>query len=97
MQGKVKELLEEREGIVRIDARPMEEALRIISEHRLATSAARSGEIIEARMPSPNVPVLARLLVEKGVEVRALIPRRSLEEYFLALTEQAEPPRKDRA
>jgi ABC-type multidrug transport system ATPase subunit len=94
VQGRVKELLEEQEGLVRIDARPREEALRIISEHRLATAAAPAGEIIEARMPSSNIPVLARLLVEGGVEVRALVPRRSLEEYFLSLTEQAEAPRK---
>jgi ABC-2 type transport system ATP-binding protein len=94
VQGKVKELLEEQEGFVRIDARPQDEALRIINEHRLATAATRTGEIIEARMPSSNVPVLARLLVEGGVEVRALIPRRSLEEYFLSLTEQAEIPRR---
>ncbi len=96
VQGKVKELLEEREGLVRIDARPVVEALRIISNHRLATAATRVGEIIEAKMPSSNVPALARLLVEAGVEVRALIPRRSLEEYFLSLTEQAEVPRKDK-
>ena len=32
VQGKVKELLDEQEGLVRIDARPVEEALRIISE-----------------------------------------------------------------
>jgi ABC-type multidrug transport system ATPase subunit len=94
VQGKVKELLEEQEGFVRIDARPRDEALRIINEHRLATAATRTGEIIEVRMPSSSVPVLARLLVEGGVEVRALIPRRSLEEYFLTLTEQAEIPRR---
>ncbi len=95
VQGKVKELLEEREGIVRIDARPKEQVLRIISEHRLASAATSTGEIVEATMPSSNVPLLTRLLVEGGVEVRALIPRRSLEEYFLSLTEQSEGPRKD--
>lgn len=97
VQGKVKELLEEQEGLVRIDARPQDTALRIINEHRLATTAVLSGELIEARMPSSHVPALARLLVEAGVEVRALIPRRSLEEYFLSLTEQADAPRRDLA
>lgn len=96
VQGKVKELLEEQEGFVRIDARPQDVALRVIAENRLAAEARPSGDIIDARMPSANVPVLARLLVEAGVEVRALTPRRSLEEYFLSLTEQADLPRKDR-
>jgi ABC-2 type transport system ATP-binding protein len=97
VQGNVKELLEEQETLVRIDARPQDTAVRIINENRLATIAGFSGEIIEARMPSSDVPKLARLLVDGGVEVRALIPRRSLEEYFLALTEQADVPRKDTA
>jgi ABC-type multidrug transport system ATPase subunit len=94
VQGRVKELLEEGEGLVRIDARPLDQALRILSEHQLATSVTRAGDIIEARMPSANVPAVARLLVEGGVDVRALIPRRSLEEYFLSLTEQAVVPGK---
>jgi hypothetical protein len=29
------------------------------------------------------------MLVEAGIEVRAILPRRSLEEYFLAITEGA--------
>jgi ABC-2 type transport system ATP-binding protein len=95
VQGNVKDLLEEREGVVRIDAHPVEKVLRIISEHRLAKAVASSGETVQATMSSSDVPALARLLVEGGVEVRALIPRRSLEEYFLSLTEQAEAPRKD--
>jgi len=94
VQGKVKDLLEESEGVVRIDARPVEQALRIISEHRLASAVTRSGEMVQATMPASDVPALARLLVEGGVELRALVPRRSLEEYFLSLTEQAEGPRK---
>ena len=97
VQGKVKDLLEERDALVRIDATPMEEVLRIINEHRLAKSASISGQIVEAAMSPSDVPALARHLVEGGVAIRALIPRRSLEEYFLSLTEQAETPRKDRA
>jgi hypothetical protein len=48
-------------------------------------------------MPATAVPVLARLLVEGSVEIHALTPRRSLEEYFLSLTEQAEPSGRVRA
>jgi hypothetical protein len=36
-----------------------------------------------------EVPSLTKLFVERGLEVRALIPRRSLEEYFLNITEEA--------
>jgi len=91
VQGRVKELLEEREAVVRIDARPVEKVLRIISEHHLAGAVTCLGEIVDATMPATAVPVLARLLVEGSVEIHALTPRRSLEEYFLSLTEQAEP------
>jgi hypothetical protein len=34
-----------------------------------------------------DVPVLNRALVRGGVQVKALVPRRSLEEYFLSITE----------
>ena len=94
VQGKVKALLEEQEGVVRIDARPVEDVLRLLSEHRMAASVTRAGELIEARMSVADVPALARLLVGAGIEVRALVPRRSLEEYFLSLTDQAEAPGK---
>jgi ABC-type multidrug transport system ATPase subunit len=97
VQGKVTALLEEREAVVRIDARPAEKVLAILSEHRLARAVTRSGEAVEATMAPSDVAELARRLVEGGVEINALIPRRSLEEYFLSLTEQAEPSRKDHA
>jgi hypothetical protein len=34
------------------------------------------------------VPELNKFLVEKGVNVEAVIPKRSLEEYFLEITKE---------
>ncbi len=95
VQGKVKELLEDQESLVRLDVRPVEVALRILSEHRMASSVTSSGDRVELKMPASRVPALAKLLTEAGVEIHALTPRRSLEEYFLSLTEQGEGARRE--
>jgi hypothetical protein len=44
---------------------------------------------IRCMVPDDAIPAITRRLVEAGVEVRAVVPRRSLEEYFLHLTEGA--------
>lgn len=41
----------------------------------------------EITMPMVDVPRLNEMLVRAGVRVEALIPRRSLEDYFLSITE----------
>jgi hypothetical protein len=38
-------------------------------------------------MSFDDIPALAKALVKNKIEVQALIPRRSLEELFLSLTE----------
>ncbi|MBP1647744.1 MAG: hypothetical protein H6Q30_1189 [Bacteroidetes bacterium] len=95
VQGKVKELLEDQESLVRLDVRPVEVALRILGEHRMASLVTSSGDRVEVKMPASRVPALAKLLTEAGVEIHALTPRRSLEEYFLSLTEQGEGARRE--
>lgn len=96
VQGKVKELLEDQDALVRLEVRPVEVALRILGEQRVASSVTTSGGGVEARIPAAHIPVLAKLLVDAGVEIHSLTPRRSLEEYFLSLTEQGEGGRKER-
>ncbi len=46
--------------------------------------------VLKLRVGSEQLPAVTRTLVDRGLEVSAVIPRSSLEDYFLSLTEQAE-------
>jgi ABC-type multidrug transport system ATPase subunit len=86
VQGPVTELLSKGEAAVRLEARPAPEAEALIRNFPLVTGVRRNGDLIEFAIPRESTGSLNRALVEAGIEVRALVPRRSLEEYFLAIT-----------
>jgi ABC-2 type transport system ATP-binding protein len=89
VQGAVADLLGAGESFVRIETPTPEQALALISSAGLAMSARAVGGAIECSMSRDRVAELNRRLVQAGIEVRALVPKRSLEEYFLAITEGA--------
>jgi ABC-type multidrug transport system ATPase subunit len=89
VQGKVKLLLNGGDGTVKIDARPLQEAQALLGGVRYVQSMKQSGGVLEVRMPLEEVGALNALLVNAGIEVHSLIPRRSLEDYFLSITEGA--------
>ncbi len=89
VQGGVSELLAAGPGIIRIDARPPGRALEILKTSTLVTGASMVDPYIECTAPFEATPALLRLLVDAGIDVHALTPRRSLEEYFLSITEGA--------
>ena len=89
VQGNVSQLLSEGDLTVQIEAEPVDLALRVLSAHRLVDRIERHGVFLECRAPREALGAINRSLIEEGVEVRALIPRRSLEEYFLSITEGA--------
>jgi hypothetical protein len=45
--------------------------------------------MIECSMPRERVADMNRLLVQANIPVHALVPKRSLEEFFLSITEGA--------
>jgi ABC-type multidrug transport system ATPase subunit len=87
VQGPVRGLLEKSAGIVRITATPVAEALGLLSHDPAVTEVRESGGIIRARIAPGAVPAVNAKLVGAGINVHALIPQTSLEDYFLALTE----------
>ena len=89
VQGEVQDLLSSADNVVEIDARPIEKAISLIESQRFVYGMKRNGQFLEVRMPLQQVSSLNVQLVNAGLEVHALIPRRSLEEYFLSITEQA--------
>jgi ABC-2 type transport system ATP-binding protein len=89
VQGKVKELLNSGDSIVRIDARPFAEARTIIGGQVFVKGLKENDGIFEVNMPMEHAARLNSLLIQSGIEVHSLIPRRSLEDYFLSITEGA--------
>jgi ABC-2 type transport system ATP-binding protein len=89
VQGNVAALLTAADTVVHIDAHPAETAATVASGQEYVRELRRTGDLLEASMPADRVPHLNAELVRAGVAVRALVPRRSLEDYFLAITEGA--------
>jgi len=89
VQGNVRELLNTGDSMVKMDVRPLERAVRVIEHQPFVAGLERNGEFLEVKMPLEKSAELIAMLVAEGIEVHALIPRRSLEEYFLTITEGA--------
>ena len=89
VQGRVNELLKAGENIIRIDARPAARAREVIERHAYVSGIAATDGVFTVKMPLEKAAELNAALVAAGVEVHGLTPRRSLEEYFLSITEGA--------
>jgi ABC-type multidrug transport system ATPase subunit len=89
VQGKVRELLDSGEPVVRLEATPPDIAMTVVGQHPSVVAVKANGSSFEITMPLDAVSSLNTKLVEAGVAVQALVPRRSLEEYFIRITEGA--------
>jgi ABC-2 type transport system ATP-binding protein len=89
VQGRVAELLNSGDDTVRIDARPIEKAADIIERQPFVKNIKRLPLGLDITMPPEKAAALNELLVTSGVSVHSIVPRRSLEEYFLSITEGA--------
>lgn len=89
VQGRVADLLAVGPHLVRIDARPLDRALALLRGVPGVERAEIIDSWIECAVHPDSTPLLTRTLLEGGTDVHAVIPRRSLEEYFLAITEGA--------
>jgi len=89
VQGRVRELLEGGDNVVRVRATPWETALRV-AEGVAGTPALRvEGDAVDVPLAADRVPLLVAELLRAGTAIHAIVPRRSLEDYFLAITEGA--------
>lgn len=90
VQGGVRELLEESGTTLLLRAEPRETVQRVVSSFREVASCSEDDDGFRVGIVPSAVPVLTNALVDAGVQISALIPRRSLEEYFISLTESGE-------
>ncbi len=94
-QGEVAELIEGGEKVVTVQGRPAEKVRNVLSASGNIGRFVEKGDAFEVTMSFEDIPELARALVREGVDVQALVPRRSLEEYFLSITESGAPDEKE--
>jgi ABC-2 type transport system ATP-binding protein len=90
VEGEVKELLDKNRIYVRIDVDNAEKTLGILKLTKWSNFIRKyTNNHLEFDLESYEVPMLNKHLVENGVYVYSIIPKRSLEEYFLKITNEA--------
>ena len=90
VEGTVKELLNASDLKVTFEVNDIEKTNRLISESMWGTSLqSTANNRFIFSLKSNEIQQLNRFLVENNVEVSAVVPTRSLEEYFLNITEKS--------
>jgi ABC-type multidrug transport system ATPase subunit len=85
-QGRVADLLAGKQVRVRIEVTPASRAGELLSTLPYVVDPAPDAEGLDVVLPREKLAEVNRLLVQAGLEVRGLIPRRSLEDLFLSIT-----------
>ncbi len=86
-QGEVKRLLDEGEKYVLLSGEPKKKLELLLRKQKYVRRVEPKTDGFRLDMEFVDIPQLARSLVRNNIAVHAIIPRRSLEEYFLSLTE----------
>jgi len=90
VQGEVKTLLENfKEDVVILRAEPVKNTADLLSKQDWVSSLSIDKDDIEVKLNSNSIPKMNALLVENRISVSAIIPKRSLEDYFLSITKNA--------
>lgn len=89
VQGEVRALLAGGDTVVHVHALPAAEAEAVAARQSYVRAVRTSAGRLELSMPAERVADLNAELVRAGVAVHSLVPRRSLEDYFLSITEGA--------
>lgn len=89
VQGDVSKLLDEGEKYVVIHAKPQMKVESILQRQKNISGYVVKGGLFEVKMDFAGIPELNKILVGAGVRVQALIPKRSLEDLFLSMTEHS--------
>ena len=86
-QGNVKELLNADEGKFFFKVNDTAKAIGLLESKYGQIEIASINEGIELKIKNELAPEINKYFVENNLEVSAIIPKRSLEEYFLSVTE----------
>ena len=88
VQGDVQKLLDEGEKYIILKAEPKKKVRGILQQMKNTLKKFKDeGDAFEVTMKFDDIPLLTRKLVASGVSIHAIVPRRSLEKFFLSITE----------
>jgi ABC-2 type transport system ATP-binding protein len=86
IEGDVKELLNAQEMVVQLEVNDMDKTIQVINVSFESASHKKINErIIEVNIEKQLVPSLNRILVQEGVEIHAMEPKRKLEDFFMKI------------
>ncbi len=87
-QGDVQKLLDQGEKYIILKAEPKKKVSEVLRGMKDKVKKFKVvGDALEVTMQFEHIPLLTRKLVGAGVDIHAVVPRRSLEEFFLSITE----------
>ncbi len=90
VQGGVADLLAQGESTVHIQAEPAAKVDRVLrSQKTIVKASERVRDEVRVSIARKDIPPLQAAFVKAGVRVYAVVPHRSLEDYFLSITEHA--------
>ena len=90
VQGEVNALLKDlKDDVVILKASPLNVAVGLLKKQDWVSALSIDNDNIEVKLAAGFVPKMNALLVQNSVDVSAIIPKRSLEDYFLSITENA--------
>ncbi len=88
VEGTVEELLKSEKVVVTFEVDKIEEAMRTVNESQWRENyKSTSKSEINFELTKNEIAMLNKYLIEKGILVSAVVPVRSLEDYFLRITE----------
>jgi ABC-2 type transport system ATP-binding protein len=88
-QGTIAELLDKEATDYSLQASPVKQALKVIKSLRWVRIISSGADRIELQLQPGRAAELIKVLVTQGIEVSALSPRRTLEDFFLRVTKGA--------
>ncbi len=88
VEGTVEELLKSEKVVVTFEVDKIEEAMKTVNESKWKENfKSTSKSEINFELTKNEIALLNKYLIEKGILVSAVVPVRSLEDYFLRITE----------
>ena len=84
-EGKVDDLLNPADTLVEIDTTDNDATKRVLQQSQWSRHLQPPGNIV-LKMHRKEIPLLAKFLVEQNIDILAIRPKHSLEDYFLSLT-----------
>ena len=86
IEGDVKELLNAQEMVVQLEVNDVEKSMKVIESSFPQALAKNINErIIEVQLEKQQVPSLNQHIVQAGIEVHAMEPKRKLEDFFMKI------------